>query len=210
MVQQLVDGIAHEVAFWRAFVKTERFLNGWASGRPNPELHEYARSVLGALSGQVLDVGSGPVSILQGSMPAASIIASDMLARFYEGLVSYEKLGLLPPHPVRAEGLVQYFGSAKFDVVHCSNALDHCQDPFSAVSQMKEVLAPGGLLFIQGFENEADNEKWAGMHQWNIRAMPGKGIVIAGWDGKETLIRGEVKVTELESEKTWYYYEYRH
>lgn len=208
MVQQLIDGIAHEVNFWRGFVKTERFLNGWASDGPNPELHPYAAETLKEQGGMALDVGSGPVSILRGTLPAADIIAADPLGKFYEGLVDYAGLKIAPPAAVRAEDLLRYFGGSRFSIVHCSNAIDHCQDPFSAISQMKEMLIPGGLLFIQGFENEADNEKWEGLHQWNIRAGE-NGLYISGWGGSETFVPGKVKAIELKNKKTWYYYEYR-
>lgn len=210
MVQQLINGIAHEVNFWRGFVETDRFRKGWASDTPNPELHQYASDVLKRQGGVALDVGSGPVSILRGTVPAADIVAADPLAIFYEGLVDYKALKIAPPEAVRAEDLLRHFGSCRFSIVHCSNALDHCQDPFSAISQMKGLLIKGGLLFIQGFENEAYNEKWAGLHQWNIRAQGGEGIVISGWHGSnETFVPGEVKTIELPSEKTWFYYEYR-
>lgn len=44
--------------------------------------------------------------------------------------------------------LVQYFGADRFDVVLSTEMLEHAQDWRMAVSQMKTVLKPGGLLVI--------------------------------------------------------------
>lgn len=44
--------------------------------------------------------------------------------------------------------LVMYFGLDRFGVVVSTEMLEHAKDWRTAVSQMKAVLAPGGVLFV--------------------------------------------------------------
>lgn len=212
MVQQLIDGIAHEVNFWRTFVTTERFIKGWLSTTPNPELHpEAAQMITARLPCTVLDVGSGPVSILRGTVPDGLLYSADPLGKFYEGLIDYKEFGVRPPAAVRAEDLPEWWRGqkiGKFGIVHISNALDHCQSPNHAITAMLKIIQPGGVLIIQGFENEADAERWQGLHQWNITAATdGEEVIIK----METTIgtdihrgRGALITKELKNKKTWY------
>lgn len=47
-----------------------------------------------------------------------------------------------------ASGLVDAFGADSFDVVISTEMLEHAKDWRGAISNMKRVLAPGGLLLI--------------------------------------------------------------
>ena len=60
----------HEIDFWREFVKTDRFLQGWCSNTKTPELRQFVYDFIQEYlpeNGEVLDVGSGAVSLLHGS-----------------------------------------------------------------------------------------------------------------------------------------------
>lgn len=168
-----LQGIAHELRFWRDFVKTDRFLKGWVGNCVTPELnHRVYDFIHGMLtqhpdrsSVKVLDVGSGVVSILNGLVPQANLTAVDPLGELYEFVFDYGKYRIKPPIAMPAE---EIGADNLYDIVHISNALDHCQDPMKAYENLFAAVAPGGFLIIQGFENEADYEKWAGFHQWNI------------------------------------------
>ena len=55
-----LHGIYHELSFWKEFVKTKRFLEGWVGKQKTPELNqEVADFILSVPHESVLDVGSG-------------------------------------------------------------------------------------------------------------------------------------------------------
>jgi hypothetical protein len=114
----------------------------------------------------VLDLGSGAVSILNGLVPTDQLYVTDPLAELYECVFDYDQHQLRAPHPLAAECIPDYWKD--FHIVHMRNALDHSQDPILALQRMINACAEDGYVIIQGFANEADAEKWQGMHQWNI------------------------------------------
>jgi len=155
----MIQAIAHELKFWKEFVKTPRFLNGWVKNIKTPELHE---PVVKYVKGKkVLDLGSGVVSILNGTV--TDLTPCDPLGELYECIFDYNKYKLPPPLPIPAEDL--NFKN-EFDVVHISNALDHSQNPRKAFEKM--IQASKEYVIVQGFENEAIYENWQGFHQWNM------------------------------------------
>lgn len=158
-----LHGIYHELAFWQQFVKTDRFLNGWVKKVKTPELNqEVADFILSVKHDSVLDVGSGVCSILNGLV---NVTACDPLGDLYKLVFDYERHKLIAPIAVPAEELKF---SNHFDIVHISNALDHCQSPYSALNSLLEAVKDGGYLIVQGFCNEAEHENWQGFHQWNL------------------------------------------
>jgi len=163
MTEQELHGIYYELNFWKGFVKTERFLNGWVKPVKTPELNDFvADFILKHNHQSVLDVGSGVVSILNGLVPVTAV---DPLGDLYRLIFDYQKHGIEPPKAIPAEELTY---NEQFDIVHCSNALDHVQNVYAAYHNMYNAVKPGGYLIIQGFENEADAEKHKGFHQNNI------------------------------------------
>ncbi len=93
-----------------------------------------------------------------------------------------------------------------FDLVHCSNALDHTQDPGLAYHKMMTAVKPGGYLIIQGFENEAINENWEGFHQWNISCSGIGRLALSGKNNNPVLI-DETNIfhrLQLETGKHWF------
>lgn len=193
--------VAHELGFWKGFVKTDRFLKGWVADIPTPELHKETKDLILAElnrkpNGLVMDVGSGVVSILNGTVPKGSLFPVDPLSPLYELIFDYHQYRIRPPYPYGAEEVGTYFHTG-FQVVHISNALDHCQDPFEAMVQMRKVLVPGGLLIVCGFVNESTHMGGAGLHQWDI-ALEGEQLTIRyGRDGScLASFMGETAITK--------------
>lgn len=169
-------GIAHEVGFWKGFVQTPRFLEGWLSATPTPELQPIVRDFLLAHhDAQVLDVGSGVVSLLTGTVPASQLVAADPLSELYALIFDYAAHNQPIPHPIAAEDLP--YGEA-FDIVHMSNALDHSQDPAKALARLQAAVRPGGWVIVQGFEMEGTHMGGAGMHQWDL-ILEGKTLMLS-------------------------------
>jgi len=173
-------GKEEEIRFWEKFVQTDRFLKDWCSNEVTSELlsgqHEVVNIIQDFLAHnpelEVLDVGSGVVSILTGLVPKENLTACDLLAEDYIKIFDYAKHGLHWPSSIPVE-LIQ--SEESFDIVHMRNALDHSQDPMKGVHNLIKSLRKGGLLIIHGFTNEAIAENWKGMHQWNIDLEVSKG-----------------------------------
>ena len=163
---QTIKGSDHEIAFWKQFIQSDRFLNGWLSNEKTPELNDLVYMFLkGQPDAKVLDCGSGVVSILHGTVPNENLTACDPLAREYAKIFMYEYFNDIMPLGIACEDLTD---ENKFDVVHISNALDHTQNPQAAYLAMFRAVKPGGFLIVQGFVNEGTHEEWTGFHQHNI------------------------------------------
>lgn len=201
---EIKEGFEHEKEFWAEFVQTERFQNNWVKAETNPELDATTRRVILAEANGtplVLDIGSGPVSILRGLIP--DLVAVDPLGDYYREI--YPQCAVITAY---AEDL-PFTGN--FDVVHIRNAFDHTQNPRKALESMAGACKPGGLIFIQGFVNEADFEQFAGLHQWNV-SVNGNTLIVKG-NGKGLQFSPDEVVLsetiELPTEKEWFYFAYR-
>jgi ubiquinone/menaquinone biosynthesis C-methylase UbiE len=215
-------GVSDELDFWKEFTSSNRFKENWCTTTPNPELnldieiflsyvHSFASDEI-----KVLDVGSGPVSILSRLNTIYTnlvISAADPLATEYCTLSkSYTDIfDITIPQQVEAEELSNFYGNEMFDIVHIRNALDHTIDPVKSLFEMNKVLKKNGFLIIHGFENEAICENWQGMHQWNLSLENGNLIIgnRAGINSStESLLKDSVKTVyfnklTLENQKSW-------
>lgn len=157
----------HELDFWTRFIESERFSQQWCGEKKTPEMNDEVFQFISdnlPKGGKILDVGSGPVSILHG--PFKEITAVDPLANDYKKIVDYKGLGIKAPRQGYAE---TFKSSTKFDIVHCRNSFDHCQDPEKAYTNLMGLVKKGGYLIIHGFENEGQHENYQGLHQWDIQ-----------------------------------------
>jgi SAM-dependent methyltransferase len=170
MTQKQLEGVCEELKFWKGFVKTKRF-SGWIANSPTPELCEYAQEKILSMNPiTILDVGSGPVSILTG-LTGAKLTTADLLGDFYQLIFDFEKHGITPPVAIPAEQLIL---DRKFDLVHMSNALDHCQDPELVIQRLWNLVDFGGHLMIQGFVDEGKYERYRGLHSWDLGVYRGR------------------------------------
>jgi SAM-dependent methyltransferase len=205
--------IDHELNFWKGFVQTERFLVGWCGHHKTPELRDrVAEFILSVPHHKVLDVGSGVVSILNGTVPKENLTAADPLGDHYKTIFDYASHGIDAPLAYRAEDIPFV---DEFDVVHISNALDHSQEPVAAFAKLLEAVKPGGYLIVQGFENEGKFENWQGFHQWNIELaepyeqadIPYSTLYLTSKDGQEQVLSAVAEEShryDLEGGKTWF------
>jgi SAM-dependent methyltransferase len=121
---------------------------------------------------EVLDVGSGPLSMLalgarQGNYGLTCV---DPLADEYMALLG--KYGHEPPWPLvrcRGEELTGNFPDSSFHLVWSSNALDHTQNPREVMRNVSKLLKPDGLAIIQVWECEGSAQNWSGLHQHDFK-----------------------------------------
>lgn len=106
--------------------------------------------------------------------------AVDPLANYYNELTK-NYLKSAPPIPVSfsfAEDLSCRFEEEKFDIINCTNALDHTVAPMWALIEMCLILKKGGRIFLSHRKNEAVVENYEGFHQWNFDQSEDNGDLI--------------------------------
>jgi SAM-dependent methyltransferase len=128
----------------------------------------------------ILDVGAGPLTIVGKRWPdhVVAITAVDALAHEYRAL--YERFRVRPPVPTtycHSEKLSERFRHDTFDLAYARNTLDHSYDPLRAIREMVHVVKPGGIVLLEHFPNEAETERYSGLHQWNFDEAGGECIV---------------------------------
>ena len=175
-----------EVAFWDYWIREANI--PWQEERrarldPNTPLQDWVRDLIDIPEGSpvhLLDVGAGPATQLGRVWPGreVSITAIDPLANEYNNL--FAEHGIAPPvrtQQCHGEHILEMFRPNSFDFACSFNALDHSYDPLAVIQQMVEVVKPGCLVFLQHFVNEAEQEEYQGLHQWNFTAENGQFVI---------------------------------
>jgi 2-polyprenyl-3-methyl-5-hydroxy-6-metoxy-1,4-benzoquinol methylase len=172
-----------EIGFWADYLK-----NGdtrWAEefierNDPHAILQPFMADMIQQMTTrnpvQILDVGAGPLTYLGKVMAGREleITAIDPLADEYDTLL--KRYGISPVLRTiygQAEDLVGQFGRNRFDVVHARNCIDHSVDPIRSIEQMLSVVRSDGFVFMHHMINEADNQQYEGLHQWNLFEVDG-------------------------------------
>ena len=207
------DGMVHELEWWRGHVRNPEFVAKWFGPHPNPDLQMEVELFLKGLAGgchtpdaplEVLDLGSGPVSILSNNFERnVKLTAADPLAESYRTILEHPRL----PHlclPVFAEGekLAKQFGPRRFDACHIRNAIDHSVNPILVIYSMLSCIKPGGHLLMHGFEDEANAVGGVGLHRWNVRYND-EGLLIESLETKEAVLVEEQFAGMLRPIKRW-------
>ena len=174
-----------EVDFWADWLTGAPGTEAWASDREarftpeTPITDPVVRSELDQNPAEeisILDVGAGPVTSLGYRHPGKTltIVAVDPLADEYDRLL--READLHPPVrtiPVAGEALLDHFGSRKFDIAYACNALDHSAEPLAIISNMVDLVKPGGAVLLRHKRNEGESAQYGGLHQWNFDAVDG-------------------------------------
>jgi SAM-dependent methyltransferase len=186
-LRRWLDGTFSEVEFWDVWMRSrgarwpEEFRERLRDDSP---FDVQAAALLPSEPAgiRVLDVGSGPLCgtglILHNRK--LDITATDPLAFAYQEM--YCRYSIEPPVRTTlafAEDLSVFFPANTFDLVTCKNALDHSLDPVRGLTQMLEVAKPNGFVLLQHQRNEALNEDYSGLHQWNFDVDDAGDFVIA-------------------------------
>lgn len=166
-------GLQQELSFWRRFLSSGEYLAhpDWCDVGKERLLfqhEEHLPKIVAARRAAVLDYGSGPVCRLGNTTNAGTpitLFCTDALHREYAKLRL--ELGL------RSRGTFVSLGTLEdqrglFDLVVCSNALDHTEDPIETLVLLSELARPGGHVLVCGFVNEATHEHGVGLHRFDL------------------------------------------
>lgn len=130
-----------ELEFWRRAAAEERF----AGESREPFFCEHVGLDRDFYDGKrILDLGCGPRRELEWARGAAERVGLDPLADDYRRLMGDDGRMRL----VAGVGERMPFADDSFDVVASLNSLDHVDDLERVVSEVKRVLAPGGIVVL--------------------------------------------------------------
>jgi len=168
------NGKKAEIEFWDAFFKHKGLI--WPEDfnyrlSPCSELQERPAALLKGSEDKILDVGAGPLTYLgkRSNGRLLNIAAIDPLADEYDKILAKHNIR---PY-IRTERLAteepsRRYKAESFDLVFARNCLDHSYNPIVAIYQMLKVLKRGGYLLFEHKPNEAENQRYRGLHQWNF------------------------------------------
>jgi SAM-dependent methyltransferase len=154
-----------------SFLTTEAIFSALA------ELEKYFPTPL-----SLIDVGSGPFSAfnIENLIKRSDlkIVTVDPLADFYKELhrkfQTKYRLNCIKGY---GEKLDELFKEERFHLAITENALDHAMNPKLFITKLLDVVKPGGYLILTGYVNNGSNERWQGLHKWNIEVINGELIL---------------------------------
>jgi ubiquinone/menaquinone biosynthesis C-methylase UbiE len=172
--------VGSEIRFWNNCFKTNGLI--WPDEfklRFDPSL-ELQKEIIPLLPNSdiiyILDVGAGPLTFLGKKYKNKKLIitAIDPLADAYDKILQkYSVRPLIRTIKLNAEDLTKKFNENSFDLVVARNSIDHSFSPIKALNEMFKVVKKDRYIFMIHKPNEAINEKWAGLHQWNFSENKG-------------------------------------
>jgi len=189
-----------EVQFWDDWIRTKgmRWPIGFTTRLdPDLPLQDIFREHLHVSPGApiaILDVASGPMTWIGKKWDDHSIRIDpvDILAPRYKQLLAKHKIiPLIETRYATIEELSHSVPHNEYDLVFCKNALDHAKNPMQGIREMLKVVKPGSFVLLHNHRNEAINEGYTQLHQWNFDVDGGRFLISnrngVKWDVNEEL-----------------------
>lgn len=205
--QRWLSGIPYEVAFWRSYYGNRHSRNnllGWSLYGKSCILDSFDVDAFMAEQqgddAQILDVGCA-LSYAFGNIingKEANVSYVDPLAPFYNDILDRYNIDRPRIKYGMVESLSASFAPDSITLVHIRNALDHCANPIDGIIQALAILKIGGVLYLNHFRNEAQNEGYRGFHQFNITEEHGDLLL---WN-KDTKINVTERLRGIATVKT--------
>lgn len=178
-----IDNIMSEIDYWvnRVAKKNAQFRDEYCKRLVNDRFQSELTGDVGSLPGYlcnvkeplVYDIGCGLAPRFGEILPDGSkitLVEIDPLAYFYNEINA--KYAPVSGYKRIEFGMFEYFSrffeKDSADAVIINNALDHCIDPYKSIVESLMVLKPGGILYLNHTRAEGVNEKYNGLHQWNL------------------------------------------
>jgi len=176
-----LKGAGNEIHFWSQYLQSKYYK--YTTRR---RFKGYFGEMIGDKKKvRVADLGCGALPLTGNDWPGVEVdyIPSDLLAVEYMEL--WKSINQIPVIPIEMQLMESLtYEDESFDIVHCCNALDHCQDPYKSIREMYRVCKPAGWIFMRHFPHEAKKLKYSGMHQWNVDVTEDNDCVIWNKDNK--------------------------
>ena len=176
-LKQWFGSIDEEIKYWDFFCRQgkEVYKDMWDKHVENNKALSYITEYFDAFPDgcevKYIDVGSGPFS-RNGIISKRLVLkteAVDPLAAVYNSLKDkYNLNNGIKIQTGFVELLDKEISANKYDIVHMSNALDHCFDPILGIYQLLRICKIGGMVLLRHNENEAERQNYTGLHQWNL------------------------------------------
>lgn len=115
----------------------------------------------------IADLGCGPFTTIgtQYKDVIIYVVASDLFADEYFEMIT--EIQITPIVPVQKQDMEHLtYDDSTFDIVHCRNALDHSDDPKTAILEMIRVSKE--WVYLKHFINTGERHGYRGSHKWNI------------------------------------------
>ena len=122
---------------------------------------------------KIADVGSGALVQIGHYWDGVDvkIYPMDLSAKRYNDY--YKKLGITPIILVENQNIENIgYPDNTFDIVHCSNTLDHCCNPIKGIYELIRICKIGGWIYLRHFNKSAFNQRFKTIHVWNIKFIP--------------------------------------
>lgn len=184
-------GIKSEISFWKGWLHA----NKDNSGKINKEkLVDYLANLIGDKKEvKIANIGAGAASLIGRKYGDVNIevIPSDILAEEYMEIRKELNISDLIPLEKQDMSNLSYDANT-FDIVYCANAMDHCEDPFSAILEMIRVCKYGGWVYFRHGQRVGKKSRYGGLHQWNFQVVDGEVII---WN-----LENEIKLSDFPME----------
>ena len=192
-----IDNIMSEVDYWANRVAKEKaqFREDYCKRLENHNFQSELTGDIGSLSAYlcdrkdslVYDIGCGLAPRFGEILPNGnkiSMVEIDPLAYFYNAVNA--KYAPVSGYKKILFGMFEYFSRFferdSADAVIINNALDHCIDPYKSIVESLMILKPGGMLYLNHTRAEGVNEKYYGLHQWNLDYTKQGDFIIWNYD----------------------------
>jgi len=159
-------GSARELRFWGKWIAGDGQLLAYTG--PN-RIPEFIAKHAPRSRARIADLGAGAWSHVGTYLTGVEveIVASDIFAEEY--MTHWSSQPARPLVPIEKQDMTALtYADDSFDIVHCSNALDHTTNPFAAIAEMKRVCKPGGWILLRHQNSVGLSNHYAGLHLWNI------------------------------------------
>lgn len=189
------EGIGSEIQFWDNYFRYDGLM--WPDDykrRFDPELplQERPAALISGDNNRILDVGAGPLTYLGKKLggKCLDIIAIDPLADDYRIILDKYKINpIIITDKLAAEDLSEMFDPDSFDLVFARNCIDHSYNPKKAILEMINVVKRGKYVLLEHKPNEAENENYHGLHQWNFSMNPKADFIVSSKFNKVNITR---------------------
>jgi len=117
----------------------------------------------------IADIGSGAITLIGHIWKdvKVNVFPSDIMANEFKKILTKFNISSIVPVEEQDMSKLTYKDNF-FDIVYCSNALDHTLNPILAIKEMIRICKPEGYVYLRHARNEGKREKYGHLHRWNI------------------------------------------